>query len=171
MRIIDEANFHMIQFTGGSEVSELIANKTNGKVRVEDAGFDWKVLGPDVNHVDYVAWTCDQDTYAASGQKCSKQSVVFVHENWVKAGLLEKMKTLAGRRKLSDLTIGPVLTWNNKGIKNHIDSLLKLGSAKVLFGGKELTNHKIPSEYGSYEATAVQVSVDDFLNNFDLCAT
>jgi 1-pyrroline-5-carboxylate dehydrogenase len=171
MKIIDKANFHMIQFTGGSEVAELIANKTNGKVRIEDAGFDWKVLGPDVNNVDYVAWTCDQDTYAASGQKCSKQSVMFVHENWVQAGLIDKVRTLAARRKLSDLTIGPVLTWNNKNIKAHIDSLLKLPDTELAFGGKELKDHKIPKEYGSYEPTAVQVSIKTFLNNFDVCAT
>ena len=138
MRIIDKSDFNMIQFTGGSEVSELIANKTNGKVRVEDAGFDWKVLGPDVSNVDYVAWAADQDTYAASGQKCSKQSVMFVHENWVKAGIIEKVKVLAARRKLSDLTIGPVLTWDNKSIKAHIDSLLKLpeSSDGLLLAGR-----------------------------------
>lgn len=32
------------------------------------------------------------------------------HQNWVKAGLEEKLKTLAARRTLEDLTIGPVLT-------------------------------------------------------------
>ena len=26
----------------------------------EDAGFDWKILGPDVGNVDYTAWQCDQ---------------------------------------------------------------------------------------------------------------
>jgi len=31
----------------------------NGKVKIEDAGFDWKILGPDVEDVDYVAWQCD----------------------------------------------------------------------------------------------------------------
>ncbi len=136
MNIIDKADFNMIQFTGGSEVSEAIAKKTNGKVRVEDAGFDWKVLGPDVSNVDYVAWTSDQDTYAASGQKCSKQSVMFVHENWVKAGIIDKIKDLASKRSLSNLTIGPVLTWDNKNIKKHIDSMLKLPNSSLLFGGK-----------------------------------
>ena len=41
---------------------------------MEDAGFDWKILGPDVTDFDYVAWQCDQDAYAATGQKCSAQS-------------------------------------------------------------------------------------------------
>mgnify|MGYP003491855971 FL=1 len=40
---------------------------------------------------DYVCWQSDQDAYASSGQKCSAQSVVFVHENWLKAGFVNKV--------------------------------------------------------------------------------
>jgi len=39
---------------------------------------------------------------------------MFAHTNWVKAGLLEKLKKLASRRSLHDLTIGPVLTVTNE---------------------------------------------------------
>ena len=56
------------------------------QVFLEDAGFDWKVLGPDVSNIDYVSWVCDQDAYACSGQKCSAQSILFMHKNWVEAG-------------------------------------------------------------------------------------
>jgi 1-pyrroline-5-carboxylate dehydrogenase len=28
----------------------------NGLVKLEDAGFDWKILGPDVSDFEYVAW-------------------------------------------------------------------------------------------------------------------
>ena len=38
----------MIQFTGSSRVAEHLSKITNGKVKIEDAGFDWKVLGGDV---------------------------------------------------------------------------------------------------------------------------
>ena len=58
----------------------------SAQVFLEDAGFDWKILGPDAEDVDYVAWQCDQDAYACSGQKCSAQSMLFVHENYIKAG-------------------------------------------------------------------------------------
>ena len=58
------------------------------QVFLEDAGFDWKVLGPDVSEPDYIAWVCDQDAYACSGQKCSAQSILFQHSNWVAAGAL-----------------------------------------------------------------------------------
>ena len=49
---------------------------------MEDSGFDWKILGKGVSDFDYVAWTCDQDAYAMSGQKCSSQSILFAHEDW-----------------------------------------------------------------------------------------
>lgn len=77
--VIDHANFKVIQFTGSSKVAEHLARKTAGKIRIEDAGFDWKILGPDVSNLDYVAWVSDQDAYASSGQKCSAQSIIFVH--------------------------------------------------------------------------------------------
>ena len=35
-------------FTGSSNIAEHLAKVLNGKIRIEDAGFDWKVLGPDV---------------------------------------------------------------------------------------------------------------------------
>jgi len=31
----------------------------NGKVRFEDSGFNWKILGPDIQNVDYIASQCD----------------------------------------------------------------------------------------------------------------
>lgn len=43
-----------------SVVAEKLAKDLNGRIKLEDAGFDWKILGPDVHNFDYVAWTCDQ---------------------------------------------------------------------------------------------------------------
>lgn len=136
--IIDKADFKLIQFTGSSTVADKISHQVEGKIRIEDAGFDWKVLGPDVSDIDYVAWTSDQDAYAASGQKCSAQSIIFVHNNWIKAGFIDKIKALSERRKLEDLTVGPVLTWDNKKIKIHLKNITSLPGTKLLFGGKPL---------------------------------
>lgn len=169
--VIENADFKVTQFTGSSRVAERIAQKTNGRVRVEDAGFDWKVLGPDVSNFEYVCWQSDQDAYAATGQKCSAQSVVFMHENWQKAGFVDGIKKLAARRKLDDLTCGPIITWDNKRIKAHIDSVMAIKGAKLAFGGNELKNHKVPSCYGTYEPTAIEVPLDQFIANFDLCTT
>jgi len=56
----------------------------------------------------------DHDAYGHTGQKCSAQSVMFMHKNWKKTDVLDKMVAQTAKRSLSDLTIGPVLTWNNE---------------------------------------------------------
>ena len=124
--LIGKDLFRVIQFTGSSRVAEILSKQTHGKVRIEDAGFDWKILGPDVQDVDYVAWQADQDAYACSGQKCSAQSIMFAHENWAKAGIYDKLGELAARRNLSDLSIGPVLTHTNESILGHMNRLLEI---------------------------------------------
>lgn len=163
----------MIQFTGSSEVAERLTALVNGRVRLEDAGFDWKVIGPDYQPewLDYVAWQCDQDAYNASGQKCSAQSILFVHRNWT-PHLLPKLGQLAARRKLDDLTIGPVLSWTNERMLAHVDATASLPGAKLLFGGRLLEGHSIPECYGAMEPTAVQVPLAQVSGeNFGLVVT
>jgi 1-pyrroline-5-carboxylate dehydrogenase len=161
------------QFTGSTSVAERLLELTKGKCRIEDAGFDWKIIGPNVipSMVDAVAEQCDRDAYAASGQKCSAQSLLAVHENWVKAGLLDKIAVLASKRNLKDLTIGPVLTWDNQMIEGHIKKLLGIKGTKIQFGGNRLSGHSIPSCYGSFEPTAVFVPLKSMLPHVDLVTT
>lgn len=97
-----------MQFTGSNSVAKQLLRATDGKVKIEDAGFNWKILGPDVSDVELVAWTCDQDAYANCGQKCSATSILIAHKNWITAGLVERLKKIAGERKLEDLTVAPV---------------------------------------------------------------
>ena len=105
----------------------------------------------------------DHDAYDHSGQKCSAQSICFVHKNWVKkTDVLDKMASQSRQRNLKDLTIGPILTWNNEQIKGHIDAVMELDGAELLFGGVPLKNHTIPSVYGSYEPTAIKVPLKHF---------
>lgn len=172
-RLILEADVRLTQFTGSSRVAERLSEKTRGKVKIEDAGFDWKILGPDVQDVDYVTWQCDQDAYACSGQKCSAQSILFAHENWEKVGIFDKLKSIASTRSLDDLTIGPVLTHTTKSILDHTARLLQIPGSRVLFGGKELDNHSIPDVYGAVEPTAVFVPLQELVKeeNFGACTT
>jgi len=159
----------LVQFTGSREVAEKIAIETKGKVKIEDAGFDWKIIGPDYDQewLDHVAWQCDEDAYNASGQKCSAQSLLFIHKNW-EENLIPRLKQLALKRELEDLNIGPVLTWSNQQLLAHIDSLLKISGAECLFGGKELTNHSIPQIYGSIQPTAIKIPIGKLLGkNFN----
>ncbi|GAB4819738.1 hypothetical protein N2152v2_006784 [Parachlorella kessleri] len=160
-------------FTGSQKVAEKLAKDLHGKVRLEDAGFDWKVLGPDVRDVDYVAWQCDQDAYACSGQKCSAQSILFMHDNWVEAGLEGKLRDLASTRKLSDLTIGPVLSWTTEAMLQHAQRLLQIPGARMAWGGQPLEGHTIPKVYGAIQPTAVFVPLREMLKpeNFEVATT
>jgi len=171
--LIVRAPVRMTQFTGSSRVAELLLNATNGKVKIEDAGFDWKIIGPDVGDVDYVAWQCDQDAYASIGQKCSAQSICFIHENWEKSGLLDKIKSRAATRTLKNFTNGPVLTVTTDQILDHTNAIANIDGAEVLWGGKELTNHNIPKIYGAVEPTAVLVPLEEMLkeDNFNKCVS
>lgn len=173
-RLLEAAknDLRMVQFTGSSEVAEKIASQFNGAVRLEDAGFDWKIIGPDYSPewLDYVAWQCDQDAYNATGQKCSAQSILFVHRNWT-AKLLPKLGEFAARRKLDDLTLGPVLSWTNEQMLAHVDATSSMPGAKLLFGGKPLEGHSIPRRYGAMEPTAVRVPLAEIDGNFELVTT
>ena len=174
-RLIEQArnDLRMVQFTGSSTIAELISGVVSGAVRLEDAGFDWKIIGPDYQPewLDYVAWQSDEDAYNASGQKCSAQSILFVHDNWAES-LLPRIETLAARRGLGDLTLGPVLTWPNERIQRHINALLALPGTRLLFGGHPLQDHSIPDCYGAYQATAISVPLEVLAgDHFDLVTT
>ena len=165
-----ENKIRLLQFTGSKEVANKLAVDSKGKIRIEDAGFDWKIIGPDYDPEwsEYVAWQSDQDAYNASGQKCSAQSILFIHENWEK-DLIPRLVDLASKRELKDLDIGPVLTWSTSQLKDHINSLLKIEGSKLLFGGEELSAHSTPIVYGSIQPTAVQVPIQELLtDNFEL---
>jgi 1-pyrroline-5-carboxylate dehydrogenase len=168
-KLIEKAkdDLRLVQFTGSTDIAEQTSKIVNGAVRLEDAGFDWKVIGPDFqpDWLDYVAWQCDEDAYNASGQKCSAQSIVFVHENWSEA-LLPKLKNLAERRKLDNLSIGPILSWNNQQIQSHVDAIMAIPGAELLFGGRVLEGHDIPECYGAYQPTAVQVPLKETAGDY-----
>ncbi len=173
--LIEEAQdtLRLVQFTGSSSVAERISGIMHGRVRLEDAGFDWKVIGPDFRPewLDYVAWQADQDAYNATGQKCSAQSILFVHDNWYDA-LLPQLGKLAARRQLDDLTVGPVLSWTTARMQQHVAATSGLPGARLLFGGKPLENHRIPERYGTMEPTAVDVPLAAMTGeHFDLVTT
>ncbi len=86
-----------------------------------------------------------------------------MHKKWAKTDFLELIEKQASKRNLENLTIGPILSWNNEKIKAHIDAVLELDGAKLLFGGEPLPQpHKIPAIYGSYKPTAIFVPFKHF---------
>jgi 1-pyrroline-5-carboxylate dehydrogenase len=86
-------------------VGEQLATQLAGRIVLEDGGYDWKILGPSPptapHEVDYVAWQCDQDAYACSGQKCSAQSICFAHADWTVCPRLAPPAARAAARRLA----------------------------------------------------------------------
>lgn len=156
----------MTQFTGSTDIAERLASITHGRVRLEDAGFDWKIIGPDADkmNLDYIAWQCDQDAYSLSGQKCSATSFLIVHKNVAKTDFYEKMKAQAAKRNIADLSIGPVLSVKNAEFEAHRDFCASLEGSKILFGGKPLTGLKAPACYGTWEPSAYFVPLKHFFD-------
>lgn len=62
-KILVKGNVRNTLFTGSSRVGEHLAKTLHGRIRLEDGGYDWKILGPDVpkqqSMIDYIAWQCD----------------------------------------------------------------------------------------------------------------
>lgn len=172
--LLTQINPAMTQFTGSGKVAERLSKLLSGRIKIEDAGFDFKILGPDVHDIDNVAATSDQDAYALSGQKCSAQSILFAHKNWVNEKFLDRIKDLAEKRSLKNSTLSPILTWNNKRIQDHIENLLKIPGVEVLFGGTPIKeSHSIPEIYGSFRPTAVSVPLKAYSNrkNYETITT
>ena len=165
----------MTLFTGSQAVAEKLTLDLRGKVKLEDAGFDWKILGPDVDDFEHVAWQADQDAHAFSGQKCSAQSICFVHENWEAAGFTAKIKETAAQRNVGDLSAGPVLSWSTDKMLDHVGKVAALPGAKVVFGGRKLAGSEaFHAAYGGLEPTAVEVPLATMLaspETFELVTT
>lgn len=85
-------------------------------------------------------------------------------KQWAKTSLLEDIEAQTKRRSLKDLTISPTLSISNDRFKEHLDAVLALEGTELLWGGKPLTGHTIPPQYGCYEPTAVKVPIKHFNN-------
>ena len=46
--ILKKGNARTTLFTGSSRIGEHLARQLGGKVKLEDGGYDWKIIGPDV---------------------------------------------------------------------------------------------------------------------------
>ncbi|PWA62074.1 pyrroline-5-carboxylate dehydrogenase [Artemisia annua] len=132
-KLLLEANPQMTHFTGSSRISDKLAYDLKGQIKLEDAGFDWKILDLTFKRfnifyilgyklVDYVAWVCDQDAYACSGKKMLSR-VIVIHALELGQNLThESTNELAGRKKLDNLTIGPVLILSDEDVNTRFSS-------------------------------------------------
>lgn len=59
-----------------------------------------------------------------------------------------------------------------EGMLEHVEKLLRIPGSKLLFGGRPLEGHSIPSIYGALEPTALFVPLAELVkeNNFELAS-
>ena len=68
--------------------------------------------------------------------------------------------------------MGPILSWTNDQIRRHIDAVLAVDGARLLFGGNPLTGHAIPDCFGAWQPTAIEVPLAAFDGeHFELLTT
>ena len=72
-------------------------------------------------------------------------------------------------RRLSHSSL-PVLA---RALQKHVEALLAIPGAKLLFGGRELAGHSIPKVYGALEPTAVFIPLSKLRSRryYDLATT
>ena len=158
--LLMNSNIRLTQFTGSKHIAERLSKRLNGKVKIEDAGFDWKIIGPMDKNLRYdeqkiIYETCNHDSYTYSGQKCSAQSILFIHKSWN----LKKFQNVL--EKLSkEVNMGPLLSLNNDEILYKIENLLKVEGAQLWFGNEILDSESIPSNLGYISPTCIFIPIE-----------
>lgn len=87
----------------------------------------------------------------------------------VQAGLLDKLRARAESRQLSDLTIGPVLTWTTEAILGHMNKLLQVPGQGGWAGGWGSGPSAGMSIVSASEFCGLQVGPDKALVTLSAC--
>ena len=96
-------------------------------------GFDWKIIGKNENmNAQEIYAISSKDAYSFSGQKCSAQSMLFIHNSWDLGTFKEQLEYHASKE-----IMGPVVTLTSAKILDHVNQLLTIPGAKVWFGNKK----------------------------------
>ena len=134
-KLLIDSKPRLTQFTGSSKVAEKLSKELDGKIRIEGGGFDWKIIG---NKKDIdpktVYQICTKDAYSFSGQKCSAQSLLFIHKSWNLNEFKQNLEKLAYKE-----IMGPVITLNSDEMINHVNNLLQIKGSEIWFGNKKNT--------------------------------
>jgi 1-pyrroline-5-carboxylate dehydrogenase len=95
---------------------------------------------------------------------------MFLHENWDKAGFIEKFKSISTKRNLKDQTISPVMTWSNDRLEKRVSEIKKVQGVSLVFGGSKIDNPNQPKQYGLFQPTLFKVPLEAFADkaNFDI---
>ncbi len=155
-QLLIESSPRLTQFTGSTKISEKLSEKLKGKIRLEGGGYDWKIIGPNKDIDPNIVYkTCTKDAYSFSGQKCSAQSLLFIHKSWDLNSFRKNLEEYASKE-----TMGPIITLKSTQIIEHVNKLLNIHGSELWFGNIEKYRDEIPDCFGYIEPTAVYIPID-----------
>lgn len=155
-KLLLESKPRLTQFTGSSKIAEKLSKELHGRIRIEGGGFDWKIIGEKKDIDEKTVYKiCTKDAYSFSGQKCSAQSLLFIHNSWNLNKFKKNLEKLAFKE-----IMGPVITLNSEEMINHVNNLLQIEGAELWFGNKKINSNKIPTNLGYIEPTAVFIPIE-----------
>ena len=152
---------NMTLFTGSTIISDHLSKLLNGKIKVEDGGFNWKIIDKNIDekYFDMIATTCDKDAYSFSGQKCSAQRLLFIHKNNYQP-LVDIITEKALKRNVADKSIVPLLSVSKQ---QFIERFIKLSQLSTLLFGREIDNSTC-----MWSPTCFSMSCYSFIENYDI---
>jgi 1-pyrroline-5-carboxylate dehydrogenase len=143
-------------FTGSSKVAGHLIKILDGKVKIEDSGFNWKYLGVDVFKdvitTNKVLETALMDAYENSGQKCSSQRLLFVPNNKI-----DYLKGYLNNNLMIEKVYGnlraPLMSVSENDLNNYIEN------AKRYLSNIDIIQHS--------NNTAIFCDIEEFYKNID----
>lgn len=168
-----EFNPQQTIFTGSTKVADHLTQQLNGRIRVEDAGFNWKYIGKDAfisEHNQKILDQMDRDAFELSGQKCSAQRLLFVPRKY--SNIVEQSieQNLINRHRFK-YGIVPTLSVSNGQISEHIEKLAKILIPERIIGGKPIEHLPYFNQYGYYQPTTVITNVEQLNKNISYVST
>lgn len=147
--LIADKRIAAINFTGGSQAGEAIANKAGyKKLLFELGGNDPLIVMPDGNYKLAINAAISQ-RFATAGQRCTAAKRFYIHQDVYSQfvdGLLEKSSALqVGNPEIETTFVGPLINAQAADIvEQRIKQAVELG-AKVLLGNKREKNIIYPT--------------------------
>jgi 1-pyrroline-5-carboxylate dehydrogenase len=146
-------------------VAEILTKQMKGKVRLEDAGFNWNIVDENIRDLEDIVTQVDKDAFSMSGQKCSALRLLLVDEKLLEKGILEKLAKKAGARRVGDWGVVPLLSITSNQMAERIEALLKVkSSSQVLEGKPQKDFPDMPEKYGLFSPAIVRIPVETLFN-------
>ncbi len=134
-RIATDERLAKVLFTGSSGVAKEI---NSPRLSAEQSGINCVFLFPQyTDEVSKVAESIAKSAFGMNGQRCSSARLVYAHQSWIKAGLLDNIKNWPNANlKYDDMSLPVLMSWSNqsafsKMMEMHTDGINQNSGGKI----------------------------------------